>query len=229
MDVKNYICLVVILLSACSTNEVETRLEAQRYSFGSAVHYPDGFAFLTPSTVTGKEEDRQALALLVYSHLKEERPDVPVVPLQVSLGRINRADLSQDYLQMYHQYDVTGLFPVSTLNKLSKALDARYLVQLKLASFEQWQSGRFSVFGLRVVQTKYANMRLFVQVWDGWSGDIAWEAVEEVNYAVDTMTSDSVTFHDVVREAAARVIERMPPNNEEVIPLPSTDIAVNEP
>jgi hypothetical protein len=40
-----------------------------------------GIAFITPSTATGQEEEKQALALVFADVFKRERPDVQVIEL----------------------------------------------------------------------------------------------------------------------------------------------------
>src|ERR1700752_3708787 len=44
-----------------------------------------GIAFVTPSTVTGQEEDKAALALAFSQTLEQQRPKVHVVPLTETL------------------------------------------------------------------------------------------------------------------------------------------------
>src|ERR1700754_4670332 len=56
-----------------------------------------GLAFLTPSTVTGQEEDKQTLAYVFASTLQEERPDIKFVPLSRTISAVNRAGLADTY------------------------------------------------------------------------------------------------------------------------------------
>jgi hypothetical protein len=86
----------------------------------------------------------------------------------------------------------------------------RYLAQLKLSSFNQYSKGRFSFLGIRVVQTREANIRLFLQIWNSELGAIVWEGAEELNYAWDTTREEPVTFKLVVEEIARNLIGKLP-------------------
>lgn len=69
-----------------------------------------GIAFATPSTVTGQEEEKQALALTFADVLKRERPNVRCTTLAETLGAVNHAGLAEDYRRMYADYRHSGLF-----------------------------------------------------------------------------------------------------------------------
>jgi len=169
-----------------------------------------GLAFLTPSTVTGQEEDRQTLALLFTEALSRARPDLPLVPLPVVLSAVNRAKLIDDYQQMYANYRLTGVFDSDILERVARATGARYLAQLKLARFEQGAKGRFGMFGLNVTQTQFASMRLFLQIWDSADGSVAWEGIDELSYSFETTRESEVTLRLAAQEAAKVLGARLP-------------------
>jgi len=169
-----------------------------------------GLAMLTPSTVTGQEEDRQALALIFTSVLQERRPNIRVVPLADTLGEINRAGLESQYRQMFDDYRFTSIFNRDTLKAVGVAAQARYLAQLKLANFRQDASGRLSILGLRLVQTKASNIRLFLTIWDSSDGSIAWEGIQELSYSYDTTREKPITFKLVVEESSKYLIRDLP-------------------
>lgn len=169
-----------------------------------------GLAFLTPSTVTGQEEDRQTFALLFTEALAAERPDLRLVPLPEVLSAVNRAGLIDDYQQMYADYRLTGVFDREILKRVAEATGARYLAQLKLARFEQGAKGRFGIFGLNISQTQYAIMRMFVQIWDSSDGSVAWEGIDELSYSFETTRESTVTMRMAAREAAKDLGSRLP-------------------
>ena len=86
----------------------------------------------------------------------------------------------------------------------------RYMAQLKMAGFRQEAESRFGVFGLSILQTQAANIRLFLQVWDTHDGSIVWEGNNELNRAFDTISERSVAFDTVVRESASELIAKLP-------------------
>lgn len=167
-------------------------------------------ALLTPSTVTGQEQDRQALALMFSETLHTQLPAVPVVSLSETLGLVNRAGLADDYRKMFEDYRETGIFAHGPLEKIGRTVGARYLAQLKLAGFSQDTFERFSLFGLRLFQTLHSNVRLYLQIWDSETGTIAWEGSEELSYSYDSSAERPVTFRMVVEEATRQLIARLP-------------------
>jgi hypothetical protein len=169
-----------------------------------------GIACITPSTVTGQEEDKQALALVFGKVLEGNRPTVRVVALAETLGAINRSGLTEDYRRMFADYRESGIFDRAALQKVGKAAGARYIAQLKMASFSQGSDTRFGALGLRILQTKKANIRLFLQVWDSADGSIAWQGAQEVHLAEETFSESAVTFRAVVEVAARDLIARLP-------------------
>ena len=169
-----------------------------------------GVALLTPATVTGQEQDKQTLALIFAERLQALRPQARIVTLPETLGRINRAGLADDYRRMLRDYQDSGVLERDSLRRVGEAAGARYLAQLKLAYFSQDMRERFSVLGLRLFQTHYANIRLYVQLWDSHEGVIAWEAVEELHYAYDSGAERPVTFQVIVEEAARQLIASLP-------------------
>lgn len=204
--------LIVMAVTGCATigsQVVPTTLyKSGSLEPGSLSRH--GLAFLTPSTVTGQEQDRQALALIFAETLHAQLPSVPVISLSDTLGLVNRAGLAEDYRKMIEDYRETGIFAQSTLEKIGRTVGARYLAQLKLAGFSQDTFERFSLFGLRLFQTLHSNIRLYLQIWDSETGTIAWEGSEELSYSYDSSAERPVTFRMVVEEAARELIARLP-------------------
>jgi hypothetical protein len=199
------------LLSACSA-------APQRYSTPQ-VHAltlvkgqleEGGLAFLTPSTVTGQEEDKQPLALVFTDTLKQERPDIRVVPLAGTISAINQAGLTELYKSMYRDYRDTGVFDPESLRQIGEATGVRYAGQLKMPGFGQGSKGRFGIFGLEIMKTQTATIRLYFQIWDTQTGGIAWEGVDELSAAYDTFGENAVTFHSMVHDAAQELIRQLP-------------------
>ena len=169
-----------------------------------------GLAFLTPSTVTGQEEDKQTLAYVFGATLQTERPDIKFVSLARTISAVNRAGLADTYRRMYHDYRDTGVFDAGMMQKVAAATGARYLGQLKLARMEQNSRGRFGVLGLNLLNTQYANMRVFFQVWDSRDGTIVWEGIDEVTLAMDTGKELPMSFQLVTEQVAKNLVQRLP-------------------
>jgi hypothetical protein len=205
------IALAAFVLAACeSSPQVYSAPKHDTLQITQEELRAGGLAFLTPSTVTGQEEDKQTLAYVFAETLQKERPDIKFVPLSRTISAVNRAGLAEAYRRMYHDYRDTGLFEVGTMQQIAKAAGVRYLGQLKLASMKQESRGRFGILGLSLLNTQFANMRVFFQVWDSRDGAIVWEGIDEVTLAMDTGKEMPMHFQSVAEQAAKNLVQRLP-------------------
>jgi len=205
--------LLVVLLSSCSTYQQHDTVtiaakRADSLKPGELSNF--GIAFVTPSTVTGQEQDRSALCLIFSQILTELRPGTRVVPLTETLSSINRAGLADDYKRMMTNYLGTELLDRASLAQVSKATGVRYIATLKMASFQQETEDRFGILGLHLVDTKKANIRLTFQIWNSEDGSIAWEGAQELYMASETMKANPISFRSVVETSARKLIAEIP-------------------
>lgn len=205
-----FVFLAASFLPGCVSDQIHSTAHHSAISLNSGSLETHGLAFITPSTVTGQEEDKQALAFIFAEVINEERPDINIVSLPQTLSAINKAGFADDYKAMYVDYGDTGIFRQDILKEVGKVTGVRYLAQLKLSNFNQDSRSRFNFLGLRLIQTKEASIRLFVQIWDSVDGSIVWEGTEEVTYAWDGGSAEPVTFRIIVEETAQNLISLLP-------------------
>ncbi len=203
----------LVSLVSCGGPHIHSSSQHQDHRLKSGELQSQGIAFLTPSPITGKDEAKQALAFVFTEVLAQLRPDVRRISLPETLNAVSRAGLTKEYMDMYQNYQHTGIFELNALRKIGAATKTRYVAQLKLASFEQGSTGRFGFLGVRVLQTKHANIRLFLQIWDTKQGSIAWEVTHETNYSYDTVSEMGVTFRNIVETSAKDMISKLPRHN----------------
>jgi hypothetical protein len=142
--------------------------------------------------------------------LKSRRPALKVSTLAETLGAVNKAGLADAYKRMYEEYRDTGLFSADVLRRVGAATGLRYVGQLKLQAYRESSKNRFGVFGLRLIETQYADVRLFFQVWDSRDGSIAWEAMQELRIVRETTTEEPVMLRKVLEHSARELIARLP-------------------
>lgn len=65
-------------------------------------------------------------------------------------------------------------------------------------------------FGLRIVETSFASIRIFFQIWDSAEGTIAWEGMQEMQYARDRISDKPVTLRVAAERTARDIIARLP-------------------
>jgi hypothetical protein len=205
-----YILLAASLLPGCSIDQVHSTADHEDFSLDKNDLETYGLAFITPSTVTGQEEDKQTLAFAFANVMQESRPDIRLLTLAETISAINVANMAEDYKLMYVDYRDTGVFKHDLLKKVGEVTGTRYLGQLKLSDFSQNSKARFNLFGFRLLQTKEANIRIFFQIWDSVDGTIAWEGTEEMSYSWDTGSEKPVTFRRIVEKTANNLITLLP-------------------
>ena len=205
--------LLLLVNTGCSRHQIHASVKFENIALTASDLETHGLGFITPSTVTGQEQDIQSLAFIFARILEEKRPQIRVVGLPETLSAVNQADLADEYKQMYIDYRDTGIFKQHPLQKTGEVSGVRYLAQLKLSGFSQSSKGRFGVLGLRLIQTKEANIRLFLQIWNSENGAIVWEGTEELVYSRDTSTERPVTFQLVVEEVASNLVSKLPQTN----------------
>lgn len=204
-------CILALCAGCASGPQLHATVHHHVIDLAAGALETGGLAFVTPSMALGKEEDKQVVALIFGEALSERRPGIAVVTLPETLGLVNSNGYAEDYRRMYEDYRDTGIFRRDYLAQVGRLTGARYVAQINLAAFSQDSVGRLSVLGLRLLETKRASARLFFQIWDSANGRIAWEGVQEMNYAYDTSREAPVTFHSVIEASALKLIEALPP------------------
>ena len=202
--------MLFLSLAGCYGTQIYPVLQEHRISLRPGDLEASGIAFITPSTVTGQEQEKQAVALTFADVIKRERPGLRVVTLAEALGAINKAGLADAYKSMYDDYRDTGLLSRAVLQRIGAATGTRYLAQLKLQGFGQGAKERFGLLGFRVVETQYAHVRLFFQIWDSGDGTIAWEGTQEMRISQETMTEKPVMLRNMLERAAHDLIDKLP-------------------
>lgn len=215
-----FMLFLPLCLVACGGPVIYTSLQHRSIDLKPGDLQHGGIAFITPSSVTGREQDRQSLALSFVSILLHDYKDIRVVSLSETLSAVNRANMTADYKAMFDEYQDTGIFQKDTLRKIGEITGVRYLAQLKLGGFEQESAGRFGFLGLRLMETKRANLRVFLQIWDSQEGSIVWEGLEELNLSTDTFTENVINFNDIARQSARELLEHIPYQTDpKLVPL----------
>ncbi len=211
MKATTLIFVLVLLLSGCAiTNQSHTTTQAQTINLELHAMKSTGIAFITPTSVTGQEEDKQALALAFTEALKQARPNLRIISLPETLGAINKAGFASEYRQMFEDYRMSGIFNRETLSKVSKVTGVRYLAQLKLSGFRQESKNRWGTFGIRMLETKTTSLRLYLQIWDGINGTVAWEGGQELTTAHESLLEDAIPFTTAVKQSADNLLARLP-------------------
>ena len=208
---KRLLVVGLVALAGCSLRPTYYQtLKEQATALRQGDLESAGIAFITPSTVTGQEQEKQVVALAFADVLKHQRPGLKVSSLAETLSAVNRAGLTEPYKRMYDDYRDTGLFSSDTLRRVAEATGTRYVAQLKLQGFGQGSKGRFGLLGLRIVETLYGDVRVYLQIWDSRDGSIAWEAMQELRIARESTTEEPVMLRKLLERSARDLIAKLP-------------------
>jgi hypothetical protein len=208
---------LALLSSGCASDKIRTSTEqlhsttqVPAFSLTAKDLQAAGIALITPSSITGQEEDRQTLALAFAEKLRVSRPDLRCVALPETLSAINRAGLTTEFKRMFEDSRLTGIFDRETLQKVARVTGVRYLAQLKLGSFRQESKSRWGTLGFRVLETKSAAIRLFLQIWDSQDGAVVWEGSQELTLAYESLAEEAVSLQRAVEASAREFVTRLP-------------------
>ena len=101
---------VLTACSACTTGPyIHTTVHRSVIELAPGALEHNGLAFITPTVVWGKEEDKQVVALTFAEVMHIERPRIRVVTLPETLGLVNSDDFTDRYKKMYDDYLQTGI------------------------------------------------------------------------------------------------------------------------
>lgn len=200
----------IVALSGCVAPQIKATTQTLSFDLQQNDLQEGGIAFITSSSITGQEEDKQAMVMAFTEILKAEKPNLRVITLAQTLSAINKAGLSDSYKRMLENYHTTGLFEIRQLQEIARLANVRYIAHLKLSGFRQETKNRLGLLGLRLIDTRSTDIRLFLQIWDSKEGSIAWEGAQELTFARDSIAEDTVTFRSSIEEAARQLIKHLP-------------------
>ena len=205
------IIVAAVLAAGCATPAMYyPTVKEQAISLRKGDLETAGIAFITPATVTGQEQEKESVALTFTDVLKAERAHLKISTLAETLGAVNRAGLADTYKRMYDDYRDSGLFPADSLRRVGAATGMRYVAQLKLQSFKEDSKGRFGFLGLRLVETQYADVRLYMTIWDSSDGTVAWEAMQELRMSRESSSEEPLMPRKVIERSARELIAKLP-------------------
>jgi hypothetical protein len=184
-----------------------TAFHRKTTSFDPATLKQERAAVLNAVVGFGLEGYAHQVSRSLSSALEQRPAQVIALPAHESLNRINRGGLTPTYADMVSTYARTGILNRVGLQELGMALQAAYVFQPSLASFSQSMSGRFSFFGLRVLQTRVTMLRLSLQLWDARTGDIVWEASGEATLAGEDVREFRIPFDEIARRLWTHMLD----------------------
>jgi len=185
----------------------ETTFHPKAASFDPATLKQEQVAVLSAMVGFGLEGYAHQASRSLASALTQTRIPLKSLTIQDTLNRINMEGLTGEYAGIVSTYVRTGILDRVGLEKIGRALHVTYVFQPILASFSQSMSGRLSILGLRILQTRVTALRLTLQLWDTRTGEIVWESSGEATLAGEDVRESRIPFDEIARRLWSHMLD----------------------
>lgn len=203
-------CLILLSLGGCAGAFVQSRILVNE-SFRDTAFHLDGtkVGFITPRS--GNElEDHWVLLDLLAKTLQEERKETEVILPAQSLSFLNQAGMTKDYNEAIKDYQITGVLDQEILARIHEVMGVQYLIYMSLNSLNQYRSTRLSTFGLRLIDSQTATLRLFLRIFHAGQGKIVWEGSAEGIITREDFRARPITLNELGQVACQKLVEDLP-------------------
>lgn len=136
-------------------------------------------------------------------------PRTRVVPMPETLNRLADNNLTGEYGELIATFGRTGTLERDRLKRIGAALGSRYVMQPGLAEFSQGLFDKFEFWGIKIVRTRIATVRLWLQIWEAPTGHLLWESTGELTTAAPVVRQDTMmSLDEMARKLWARMLEK---------------------
>lgn len=199
---------LAFLIAGCSSSlygwHVRTNSSPPSPSFNQTVLTQEPVAIFGTLAQPGLLGTEIGMDTILAQVLSKVAPQMKVIPPITMLSLINGKGLTDEYTRMKTGALLSNILDRDSLQKIGKAVGARYVFQPRLTAFTQQMTERwkfkFPGFDLRVAETRSSVMRASLQLWDAETGVLHWAALAET-----TLQSEAFAEEPVFFEHAARV------------------------
>lgn len=205
---------LIFLLAGCSSSlygwHVRTNSSPPSPSFNQTVLAQEPvaiFGALAQPGLLGTEIGMDAILAQVLSKVA---PQMKVIPPITMLSRINGNGLADEYTRMKTDALQSNILDRGSLQKLGKAIGARYVFQPRLMAFTQLMTERWKLkfpgLDIRITETRSSVMRVSLQLWDVESGALHWAALAETALQSEAVAEEPVSFDHAARVTLGSLI-----------------------
>jgi hypothetical protein len=161
---------------------------------------------IAPSGIQGLSS---TVAYSLTTALSKTSPRIRAVPMPETLNRLADNDLSGEYGELLAGFGRTGTLERDRLKRIGAALGSRYVMQPGLAEFSQGLFDKFEFWGIKIVRTRIATVRLWLQIWEAPTGHLLWESTGELTTAAPVVRQDRMmSLDDMAQTLWMRMLEK---------------------
>jgi len=177
-------------------------------SFDPAALGQEPVAVFGALAMPGLHGNEMPLDLLLGEVLRKVAPHIHVLSSRHSMSQINQQGLASEYTQMRVDAELSYILNREYLKKIGSVIGARYVFQPRLAAFVQFMTDRwtFPALGVLLMQTRAADLRVSLQLWDAKTGELLWVSMAEGTLQSEAASRDYVYFEDAARVALGGMI-----------------------
>jgi len=205
--------------------ETSTGQEQHRYSVSDSL----ARVLRESDEKANKPEHKQGIIPLSFLGFngKSRVEDIPKEGLEVFsftdlTNKLNEKNLCQRHAEMKRFYQENGMFRKSDLDFLANEIGADYIVLPCLLDVQRWSKGRFSVIGVRFLQTQVVSGMLGLEIWNTRSGQKVFSATSDVTIASEKIKEAPMSMEEAFDVAWYGIIKELPGYSPEH-PVPVED------
>ena len=202
------LAIAVAVLAGCGplrTWDAHTTSSSPPLDVARLSHEP--VATLGVLVPAGLQDFRPVLSHALVEAVAEAIPSVPAYPIYDTLNALNEHGLAAEYADLLSGFRQTGVLERKRLQSLCSALRCRYVLLPGLTGFDEVLVDHFEITGLKIVQSRVSTLRLWLQLWDAWTGRMLWESSGEARVASELLRPDrTVPFDETARKLWLRMI-----------------------
>jgi hypothetical protein len=139
-------------------------------------------------------------------------------------NKLNEKDLAFRHAEMKRFYQQNGMFRRSDLEFLATEIGADYIVLPCLLDVKRWSKGRFSVGGVRFLQTQVVSGMLGLEIWNTRTGRKVFSATSDVTPATEKIREEPLSMEDAFTRAWYGIMKELPGQPSEA-PMPPVNTA----
>ena len=181
------------------------------------------------------QEDKKRLVNLAFlgfnGHTEPEsisNEELEVFSFTDLTNKLNEKDLCQRHAEMNKFYRQNGMFRRSDLEFLASEIGADYIVLPCLLDVKRWSKGRFSVGGVRFLQTHVVSGMLGMEIWDARAGRKVFSATSDITLASEKIKEEPMSMEEAFKRAWHGMIKELPGQPVELVAPPVNTARVDE-
>ena len=155
-------------------------------------------ATLGPAAAPGLQGMSPTVSYALATALAQAAPPIQTVPMAEMMNRLTDRGLGGEYADVLAVAARGGIPDRDRLRRIGAALGSRYVLQPGVAEFSQTLLDKFEFAGLKMVRTRMAGLRLWLQLWDAQTGHLLWESTGEVTVSAPVVAQGSTVSLDAI-------------------------------